>query len=137
MNLITRTGNILRRYPLSLIIIAAIIYLSLFNIETQSLPKVKNLDKFVHFCMYAGLCSIVWLEYLFTHNKLSLHKILLGAIVAPVLFSIAMELAQALFTEHRSYDWLDILFNILGIFAATMFSLYVTRPYVLKRRGKK
>lgn len=87
--------------------------------------------------MYAGLCSIVWLEYLFTHNKLSFQKILLGAIVAPVLFSIAMELAQALFTEHRSYDWLDILFNILGIFAATMFSLYVTRPYVLKRRGKK
>ena len=132
MNLKIRMLNTLQRYPFSLLLLAVIIYLSLFRFETDSLPKITNLDKLAHFLMYAGFCSVVWLEYLLTHSSLNFRKIFWGAIVAPVAFSGAMELAQMFVTDYRSCDFYDFIFNVLGIVAATIFSLYVTRPIIAR-----
>ena len=138
MYLKTRVLNILRRYPFSLLVTGVIIYLSLFNFETDNLPKITNLDKIAHFLMYGGFCSIVWLEYLLTHNNLNFWKVFFGALVSPIIFSGAMEVAQLLLTKNRSGDIYDFIFNVLGIVAATIFSLYVVRPLITKyKRGRQ
>lgn len=135
--LINRIGRVIHRYPVSLIIIAVIIYLSLFNVSGPKMPKIKNLDKVAHFCMYAGFCSVLWLEYLRGHRLLNKTKIIVGAIIAPILFSGTMEIAQMALTENRSADWYDLLFNILGVFSAIFIGLYIMKPIVKKLKEKK
>ena len=131
---VDRIDRVVHRYPLSLVIILAIVYLSLFKVANDNLPKIENLDKVAHFCMYAGLCSILWFEYFKTHKQTSLLKMIMGAVVAPILFSGAMEVAQVALTDNRSADWYDFLFNTLGVVAAIFIGLYVIRPVILKKR---
>lgn len=94
--------------------------------------KIPNIDKLAHFCMYVGLCSVLWFEHLRSHRNIKCRKVLLGTIIAPVLFSGIIEIVQSFLTEHRSGDWLDFLFNILGVLVAAVIGLYVIKPIISK-----
>ena len=54
----------LKRYPLSILVIAAIVYLSFFKPPQTSISEIKNIDKIVHICMYCGLTVILWTEHI-------------------------------------------------------------------------
>lgn len=126
-------GRIIVRYPLSLIILCVIVYLSLFKpVATNSLYKIPYIDKIAHFLMYAGFCSILWFEHLRSHYCINIRKIILWAIVSPILFSGIMEVVQGHLTEYRTADWEDFFFNALGVLSAAVFSVYVTLPLVRK-----
>lgn len=132
MKFAVKIKNTISRYPVSLLIIATIIYLSLFKPADSDLYKIPNIDKAAHFCMYAGLCSVLWFEYLRSHRSIIYRKVLLGAIVAPIVFSGTIEIVQNFLTVHRSGDWLDFIFNILGVFIAAFIGLYVIKPIISK-----
>lgn len=123
---------IFKRYPLSLIIIAAIIYLSLFKPPTNNACAIPHWDKVVHFVMYAGFSAVLWFEYLRSHPRINRIRMVLGAIVAPIIFGGVMEIAQSNLTDYRSGDRYDFLFNTLGVLCALLFSIYVTRPIIRK-----
>ena len=100
------------KYPLSITTLMGIIYLSFFNtggLNTTSL--FAHFDKFAHFVMYAALCSILWYEYYKSHTETDRKRIFWGAIIAPTLFSGALEVFQGCFTEYRNGDFVDFLFN--------------------------
>lgn len=137
MHLYTIISNILKRYPKSLVIIAIILYLSLANISGNNIPDITNLDKVAHFCMYAGFCSVLWFEYHTSHTSINKVRIILGAIIAPILFSGAIEIAQTLLTENRSADWYDLLFNTLGTLFAAALGVFVIRPMATKIKTYK
>lgn len=124
--------KIFYRYPVSLIMVSVIIYLSLFKPQGTNLYKIQNIDKLAHFCMYTGFCSVIWFEYLRSHKTIVYRRILYGAFVAPIIFSGIMEIFQSLFTENRTGDWFDFLFNILGVITAGIFSIYVIKPFINK-----
>lgn len=130
--IIDRIDRILKRYPLSLIIVSIIIYLSFFKPPHTSLSEIKNIDKLAHIVMYGGFCCVLWFEYYLTHLKLNVKNIFWGAIIGPILFSGGIELLQELFTSYRGGDWIDFLFNTLGIIGAALFSIYITKP-LMKR----
>ena len=132
-----RVRNTFKRYPLSLIIIGVILYLSLAHISSERLPKVTNLDKIAHFCMYAGFCSVLWFEYYTTHKAPNIRNLILGAIVAPITFSGALEIAQSTLTASRSADWYDLLFNTLGALFAVLLGVFVIKPMAAKHKLKK
>lgn len=134
MRILRNIHNILYRYPMSLITIAAIIYLTLFYTSDKQIKTFEHLDKIVHFVMYAGLCSVVWFEYMCSHRRLNYRNIALGAVVLPILFSGGLEIAQSTLTVSRKGDVLDFLFNALGVLSAIVFSLYVSRPIIKKFR---
>lgn len=129
---IERIDRILKRYPLSLIILAVIVYLSFFRPPKTSLNEIDNIDKLAHIAMYGGFCCVLWFEYFMSHLKLQVNSIFWGAIIGPILFSGAIEVMQELLTEHRGGDWWDFLFNTLGVVAAAIFSLYITKPLMKK-----
>ncbi len=131
---IERIDRILKRYPLSLVILAAIIYLSFFKPPKTDLNEIKNIDKLAHLLMYGGFCVILWAEYFMSHSKSNARNIFWGAIIGPILFSGAIELLQELTTEYRGGDWMDFLFNTLGVLLAALFSIYVTKPIMKKHK---
>ena len=49
----------IKKYPVSLAVILAVIYLSFFKPPTTELGTIPNLDKVVHICMYFGMSGYV------------------------------------------------------------------------------
>ena len=54
----------LKKYPISLTIIAVVIYLSFFKPPSLEVGKIVGIDKVAHLCMYAGLSGMLWIEFL-------------------------------------------------------------------------
>ena len=48
----------LKKYPISLTIIAVVIYLSFFKPPSLEVGKIVGIDKVAHLCMYAGLYAV-------------------------------------------------------------------------------
>jgi VanZ family protein len=125
---------VLRKYPLSLLTLVLISCLSLGR-GTSSVPSFTGLDKIAHLLMYAFLCVVIWFEYYRSHTMFSLRKMVMGAVVAPVLFSGMLELFQEYLTTYRSGDVVDFLFNTLGVLFAAVIGRYVIRPLVFRLRS--
>lgn len=106
---------LLKRYPLSIICIVLIWYLSIWFFPPETpLNNVAFIDKWTHFVMYGGTCSVIWFEYLRCHRKLDTVRLFLLAWLAPVLMSGCLELIQAYCTTNRAGEWLDFAANTTG-----------------------
>lgn len=130
--IIDRIDKILKRYPLSLIVLVTIIYLSFFKPPKSVISDIENIDKVAHLLMYGGFCSVLWFEYFLTHLRFNRRNIFYGAIVAPIIFSGAIEILQEMLTRYRGGDWMDFLFNSIGVIGAAIFSVFVTKPLMIK-----
>ena len=123
----------LKKYPLSLLVIAAIIFLSLFNPPQTKLDKVTNIDKIAHVCMYGGLELILWIEYLRHHTNIDKTKFFLFGIIFPIALGGLMELAQIYLTQKRSGEWADIIADTIGVMAGATLGYFVIRTICRKK----
>lgn len=124
----------IRKYPLSLLIIAAIIFLSLFNPPKTRLDPITGIDKIAHFCMYGGLELVIWIEYLRHHDNLNLFKILFLGIFTPILLGGLMEIAQMELTQGRSGEWADFMADSIGVLAGAAIGYFAIKTLFRKRR---
>ena len=72
----------LKKYPLSILVLCVILFLSFFNPPETPLNKVSNIDKILHFTMYFGFCAVLWFEYFRSHvypNTMSVWSVKLDA----------------------------------------------------------
>ncbi len=114
----------IRKYPLSLLCIAAIWYLSLlFQPPETELNDVPLIDKWVHVLMYGGTCSVIWIEYLRQHNIVDWEKLGFWGWFMPIVMSGVLELMQAYGTTNRNGDWFDLLANSIGATLAIIVGL--------------
>ena len=125
----------IKKYPVSLVIILAVIYLSFFKPPTTDLGTIPNLDKVVHISMYFGMSGMLWLEFLRAHrrDRTPMWHAWVGAFVCPVLFSGAVELLQAFCTTYRGGDWLDFAANTTGAVLASLVACFVLKPRVMRK----
>ena len=126
----------IKKYPVSLLIILTVIYLSFFKPPTTDLSNIPNIDKIVHICMYLGMSGMLWLEFLRAHQKgdSPLWHAWVGAFVCPVLFSGMVELLQEYCTTYRGGDWLDFAANTTGALIASLIGYFVLRPRMAKKQ---
>ncbi len=120
-----------KKYPLSLAVILAVVYLSFFKPPSIGLNNTPYMDKLVHVCMYLGLSGMLWLEFWKAHRKQEApcwHG-WIGACLCPVLFSGVMELLQEYCTTWRGGDWMDFAANAAGVLLATG-GYYLIRPWL-------
>ena len=124
----------LRRYPLTLLVLAAILCLSLMPIpEVKQMENIPLMDKWTHMVMYGTLTLVMWLELRRAHASWPVAKWLL-ALAGPVAVGAAMELAQAYLTTYRSGEWLDLLANTIGVCIGAATALAVIRLFPGKFR---
>lgn len=126
----------LKKYPLTWLTIATILYLSFFKPPQTDMEGIPGIDKLAHICMYGGLCFLLWIEYLRIHRTVDHRKMLTRGILMPIALSGAIELIQNYCTEHRGGDWLDFAANTLGVLLATLVGYYILRPIIWKRKDR-
>ncbi len=126
----------LKKYPISLTVIAIVIYLSFFKPPTMEITKIPNMDKLVHLCMYGGVSGMLWIEFLRYHRKYDevMWHAWIGAVLCPILMGGAIELLQEYCTTYRGGDWFDFLANSTGVVLATLFAYFVLRPWMLRNK---
>ena len=125
----------IKKYPFSCILIAAIWYLSLFFTAPETpLNNVLLIDKWVHFVMYGGTFTVLWIEYIRQHQKPDYEKLMFWAFIAPIVMSGIIELLQEYCTETRNGDWIDLLANAIGVAIAAFIGLFLL--HLRARRNK-
>lgn len=81
-------------------------------------------DKIVHFCMYFGLAFVASCNYIYVNRgEISINRLLLGAILIPILYGGLLEILQANFFS-REGDWWDFLANTLGALSAIPLAIW-------------
>lgn len=123
----------LRHYPFSILTILVIWYLSFFTPPQTRLEEITNFDKLVHLCMYGGLSSVLWIEYLIHHSIIKKWDLIILCILFPILMSGVIEILQAYCTDNRSGDWMDFAANSVGVLLATLAGHFIYRPFIQKR----
>lgn len=141
--LLKRTGqrfrHIVTHYPLSMAVVALLLYLSFFNPNKHELPDVNITDKFVHALMYFGVTSAFWMEWIIAHRNRKASSLLgfVWCFVLPLILGGVIELGQEYLTTFRSGDWLDMAANCAGTVLATVFALFVMKPVIRNISNKK
>ena len=116
----------IRKYPLSvtcIILIWILSYLPFFP-ETP-LDGIQFIDKWTHFIMYGGTCTVIWCEYLRKHTVLDKKKLFLFAWFFPIVMSGIIEILQEHCTTTRSGEWLDFISNSTGVTIAVVIGLLI------------
>lgn len=124
----------IKKYPLSLLTIVAILFLSLFNPPKTKLDNVSNIDKIAHVCMYGGLELIIWIEYLRHHTNLNWIKILFLGILFPIVLGGILEVAQMKLTQNRSGEWTDFLADGIGVLIGAAVGYFAIRT-IFRKKG--
>ena len=125
-------SRIIKTYPITLLTIIVICYLSFFTPPHTQLDNINNFDKLVHTCMYGGLSIIIWWEYLKSHTSICWKRFLPISIIFPIMMSGIIELLQAYCTTNRSGEWLDFAANSFGVTLA-----FIAGNVVLRRIMRK
>lgn len=124
--------TLLRTFPLTLFCVALIWYLCLFKPPSMKIHTFHAFDKLVHVSMYLGTCSVFWWEYLRSRQQWASRKLYTWAVIAPILMSAGVEVAQEYLTDYRSGDVLDFVANTLGVLLALPVAWalrkYLNRP---------
>lgn len=131
-----RILSFLKRYPLSLCLIAAIWVLCFMDVPDTPLNDVAFIDKWTHFAMYGTTCAVIFAETLRAHGPGCHRRLLVTAWLLPVLMSGLIEVLQATCTGgRRSGEWLDFAANTvgatIGVAIGTLLAAYLSR----RRRG--
>jgi len=105
---------LLRKFPLTLLCLALIVYLSLvIDIPETPLDNVALIDKWTHFVMYGGSCAVMWWEYLRCHQRMNWPKMWLYAIIGMMVLGGVIEILQPY--VGRSGEWLDFVADAVGV----------------------
>jgi VanZ family protein len=110
--------KMVRKNILSIITALVILYLSLAPSDTFDKVSVFNfpdIDKVVHLLMYFGLTIVLIYENRPTVK--SLRGLFLLAII-PFVYGILIEFLQSWFTLTRHGEFLDAVFDLIGIIIA-------------------
>ena len=99
-------------------LIALILFLSLM--PTSSIPKLGYNDKILHFMAYFVVA--IW----FVGIILPRYFLILGLLL--LAFSYGIEILQGM-TRYRQFEWLDLLANGSGIFAALLLGILLLKGW--------
>lgn len=112
----------------------AILILVLSFLPGRNLPNVQivALDKLVHFIFYLLLFVFTMYGWRRQLQITLLRKVPITLVwLACILFGIAIEVCQEVFTADRHFDWLDIMANSMGALAGGMAWYYLLQEKFL------
>ncbi len=128
--------KILTSYPLSVLSVAVIWVLCLIPIPETPLSDVSMIDKWTHFVLYGGLCTIVWAEYGRQHTRPLNKQVWIYTLLLPVIMGGLIEIVQATCTGgNRSGDIMDWVADNIGVVLGQLIGIPLTLTLSKWRKG--
>ncbi|MCF7528658.1 VanZ family protein [Neisseria lisongii] len=109
--------------PLATLWFAASIYALLFHHSSGGAMPFPHFDKLVHFLLFFAQIWLCTRAYRAAGKNIPI----VGLLSAALIWAVASELAQALFTLDREGTWGDALADICGAAAALYLAKQVER----------
>ena len=127
--------KLLSYYRFTTLCVIVIWVLCLIPIPETPLDNISMIDKWTHFVLYGGLCSVAWAEYGFRHLHPVNRKVWIYTIVLPIVMGGLIEIVQATCTGGtRSGDVMDWLADIIGVALGQLIGIPLA--LLLSRRRK-
>lgn len=125
--------SILKKYRISLLYITLILVLCFMNPPEVPDQLMTDFDKTVHLLMFLGLSGVIFFDGSFhLKQKVSGKSIFGGSFLFPVVFSGGIETAQEHLTATRSGDWMDFLFDVIGVCCGCLVCWLINRKPEIK-----
>lgn len=128
--------KILRRYPVTILFVAAIFTICLIPVPETPLDAVKFIDKWTHVALYFSLGIVYWTEYYHGRSTLGGMRLFIVAVILPVLMGGLIELMQENLTDCRSGEWLDFAADAVGVLFGAAVGRFIMGSLFRKVRGK-
>lgn len=128
--------NILKSYPLSVLSIVVIWVLCLIPIPETPLSDIRMIDKWTHFVLYGGLCTVVWAEYGHQHARPLNRRAWIYTLLLPVIMGGLIEIVQATCTGgNRSGDIMDWVADNIGVVLGQLIGIPLALTLSKWRKG--
>jgi len=117
------------RKTIGAIYLAVIALLSL--LPARSLPHVplfSGADKLVHICMYLGLSFLACWIYNIGHQRI---WFIYSLLLAVFMYGALMEILQHVIRAGRSFDFMDMIANLVGGIIGMLIYTYLDRMHKL------
>ena len=112
-----------RTYGLSCVVTLLIFYLSITTSTSgYEGPRFEGMDKIVHFVLYSLLGLAVCRDFFRQSTPFGSRKMVVWAIVLPILYGGIIEILQENFFPPRTAEWGDWLADIAGVLTGYFFS---------------
>ncbi|MDG2297299.1 MAG: VanZ family protein [Gammaproteobacteria bacterium] len=95
------------QYLLTFFLLLLTATLHFINPPPIEVSPIFGIDKFLHFLMFFSLS--LWSCFVFSRERIKLFIIFL------ILYGLMLELMQMAFFPLRSFEWMDWLFDALGV----------------------
>lgn len=100
--------------------------MSFSNVKQVQQIKIPNIDKIVHFTMYATF-AFLWMWALVKKTPKSFSKYAKLIFLIGAIFGIIIEFLQENLTQTRSGEFLDVVCNCAGIFSGLIISKLILK----------
>jgi VanZ family protein len=140
--------QIIRKYPISTLLIIGIWVICLIPIPETPLSNVTFIDKYTHIILYLALSLIIAFEFLRTRGygkddpqrySNTMSRLSVVAFILPILMGGIIELVQKYCTNGvRSGDWIDFFADAFGVilaFVLTLFFIYIRNVNRVNKAG--
>lgn len=115
IEIIRKLSGIIKKYPLSCVILIVIWVLCFIDVPDTPLNNVRLIDKWTHVVMYFVLGLSLGFESTKKYRKASGVGLAVRVFVFPVVMGGLIEILQANCTGgRRSGDWLDFMADVIG-----------------------
>jgi hypothetical protein len=97
--------------------------------KAGNMPETLTVfDKLVHALMFLGVSGTVFFDNTrYFRRATNLQRIFAGSFLFPVFFGGIIEIGQEYATSYRSGDWMDFLFDVMGVAAGFLICLLINR----------
>lgn len=113
------------RKTVALVYLFVIAFLSLVpSGNIPEIPLFPGADKLVHICMYLGLSFLACWAYVGDFIRLRCMYTLLAAVF---MYGVLMEILQRTMQNGRSFDFKDMVANLVGAIIGLLIYRYMVR----------
>ncbi len=131
---IIQLSNLIKffRYWFLLIIYCILIFLQSSFPSIESVPELPYIDKLLHFFAYAVLGALFLRAYTTLQVRNNLKLLIMLSVLSSSLYGISDEIHQY-FVPSRSFEYVDILADVLGSVFGVFIYQYITTRFIDNR----
>lgn len=108
------------------VVILIFCLVNLSNINEVQKIHIPHIDKIVHFVFYTA-SAFLWAWALLNKKSVTYKLNIMLIVLGLMFFGLMIEFLQDILPTKRSFEWMDVLSNTLGVLCGTIIYLIYSK----------